>query len=109
MDDGWTNLTPEQRARLKDFWRTPMSLMINALHHDGLETHPRLPNHSLFEGKGLWMCRLGIEPGTRMYLGIGRELFILGEPRRRSRCLRRWSISRRPGAVGGWGQLGERR
>ncbi|MDQ1108637.1 hypothetical protein QE424_001796 [Stenotrophomonas rhizophila] len=78
MDDGWTNLTPEQRARLKDFWRTPMSLMINALHHDGLETYPRLPNHSLFEGKGLWMCRLGIEPGTRMYLGIGRELFILG-------------------------------
>ena len=32
MDDDWSNLTPEQRALISGFWRTPKNVMINALH-----------------------------------------------------------------------------
>ncbi|MFL9585287.1 hypothetical protein [Stenotrophomonas sp. AB1(2024)] len=77
MHDDWANLTPEQRAFRKRFWRAPKSVMINALHHDGLETYPGCPAVPCLKARGLWMRDLGIEPGTRMYLGIGRELFVL--------------------------------
>jgi len=71
MDDDWTNLTPEQRALLRGFWRAPKSVMINALHHEGLETCPGCPTISFLKARGLWMRGLG------MYLGIGREMFVL--------------------------------
>ncbi|WP_313341581.1 hypothetical protein [Stenotrophomonas sp.] len=77
MHDDWASLTPEQQAFRKRFWRAPKSVMINALHHDGLETYPGCPTVPCLKTRGLWMRDLGIEPGTRMYLGIGREVFVL--------------------------------
>ncbi|MDQ1108626.1 hypothetical protein QE424_001785 [Stenotrophomonas rhizophila] len=79
MHDDWTSLTPEQRALLRGFWRAPKSVMINALHHEGLETYPGCPTIPCLKARGLWMRGLGVEPGTRMYLGVGRELFVLAK------------------------------
>jgi len=64
MHDDWTNLTPEQRALLRGFWRAPKSVMINALHHDGLETYPGCPTIPCLKARGLWMRGLGVEPGN---------------------------------------------
>ncbi len=43
MDNDWANLTDEQRAFRRRFWRAPKSVMINALHHEGLQTYPGCP------------------------------------------------------------------
>lgn len=77
MHDDWASLTDEQRAFRRRFWRAPKSVMINALCHDGLETYPGCPSVPCLKARGLWMRDMGIEPGTRMYLGTGPELIVL--------------------------------
>ncbi|WP_313455852.1 hypothetical protein [Stenotrophomonas sp.] len=78
MDNDWANLTDEQRAFRRRFWRAPKSVMINALHHEGMEeTYPGCPSVPCMKTRGLWIRDLGVEPGRRMYLGTGQELILL--------------------------------
>lgn len=73
---------PGEVARQKLWWRTPRSIMTNALHHDGLETYPGCPPIPCLKLRGLWIHALGIEPGTRLYVQTrpGGILLTLDEP-----------------------------
>ncbi|WP_141738945.1 MULTISPECIES: hypothetical protein [Stenotrophomonas] len=77
MHDDWSTLTPDERAFRKRFWRAPQSLIINAFHHEGLETYPGCPTVPCLKARGLWIRDLGIEPGRRMYLGTGPGVMVL--------------------------------
>ncbi len=66
--DDWDDLTEEQKEFRRRFWRPPKSVIVNALHHDGLKTYPGCPTVPCFKTRGLWMRDLGIDTGMRLYL-----------------------------------------
>lgn len=68
MSSQTSDASRSEVARQKLWWRTPRSIMTNALHHDGLETFPGCPPIPCLKLRGLWIHALGIEPGTRLYV-----------------------------------------
>lgn len=82
MSSQTPDVSPSEPARQKLWWRTPRSILTNALHHDGLETYPGCPPIPCLKLRGLWLHALGIEPGTRLYVQTrpGGILLTVDEP-----------------------------
>ncbi len=82
MSSRINDASPSEAARQKLWWRTPRSILTNALHHDGLQTYPGSPPIPCLKLRGLWMHALGIEPGTRLYVHTkpGGIMLTVSEP-----------------------------